>query len=77
MVVDRESLEYEYDRALAELEHLRAALRPFADAADYFDAHRKRLADDDVLVHHESVGAEAKITLRDLRNARSALGPNR
>lgn len=56
----------------ARIRDLLRALKPFCDAADYFDSHRQRLKDDDALFHHESVGAEAKITLGDLRSARTA-----
>lgn len=61
----------EYWSLRARIAELEEALEPFARAAGFFDTHRTRLTDDDVLLHHESVGAEAKITLADLRRARA------
>jgi hypothetical protein len=58
----------------AEIGRLRTALEPFAKAALFFAAHRDTMKPDQVLVQHETIGAQAIITLADLNRALSALG---
>lgn len=57
----------------AEVERLRAALKPFADAADFFTSHRSRITPDQILFQHETIGAKATITLADLQAAKAAV----
>ena len=49
------------------------ALKPFAEAADFFEARRQSLTDEQLIVNHESVGWQCQLTLGDLKRAKLAL----
>jgi hypothetical protein len=63
-------------RAADEIERLRAAMRPFSDAANFFEMRRQTLSDEHLIVNHESVGWQCQLSLGDLKRARSAYQQN-
>jgi hypothetical protein len=56
--------------AAAEIERLRAALEPFAEAVSFFS---QRYLDTDAVFEFERRGETARINVGDLRRARAAL----
>lgn len=62
-----------FKEAADEIERLRAALKPFADAANFFEVKRQFLTDEQLIVNHESVGWQCQLSLGNLKRAREAI----